>query len=70
MFHLYSTFCPHFVFIFSTFWKLREVYMLKNIPHDSLFKLWMSENPGPVQWLSRNQDLSRETILSDKIPFL
>ena len=32
-----STFCPHFVFIFSTFWKLREVYMLKNTPHDSLF---------------------------------
>ena len=33
-----STFCPHVVFIFSTFWKLREVYMLKNTSHDSLFK--------------------------------
>ena len=34
-----STFCPHFVSIFSTFWKLREVYMLKNTPHDSLFSI-------------------------------
>ena len=53
MFHVFSTFCPHFapcstfcphvVSIFSTFWKLREVYMLKNTPHDSLFNKYDEE---------------------------
>ena len=45
IFHILSTFllifhiCPHVVSILSTFWKLREVYMLKNTPHDSLLKM-------------------------------
>ena len=42
----FSTFCPHFVSMFSTFWKLREVYMLKYTTHDSLFSLRQGDHPA------------------------
>ena len=42
--HILSTCCPHFVYILSTFWKLREVYMLKKAPHDSLYKCLVSKS--------------------------
>ena len=45
-----STCCLHFDSIFFTYWKLRQVYMLKNTPHDSLFNTHIqSTDGGPSQ---------------------